>query len=558
MKKNFKKLLSVVLATLMLCSIFSVCVLAAGPYTITVAGGTRYVNGIRHYAVFDDRFDSYDGAEKVVTSSDNIFAYSSSGAKSKLKTNDIYYEFTYTHTDGVVYTFTYTINEDTGERENCSITFETDTAGYFVFPEIFFEMPHHDIKDYSGKNRWCTSPTSTSNSGATAKTEVGYELKVTGDKYYYGTYEAIKYDVVYNAGVDGSGTVAPQTGNTYGKKITVSSSVFTRSGYVQIGWALTESADEIEYELGQKQVPVYGNMVLYPVWQKVDYNVKYDVESMNFGAICEGYGAIASQKVTVTNKGNTDVTLAALSNPNYTIKTTGALKIPANGGTLVVEVQPKTNLPVGSYTTDLVFDFGVEDVNFAVNLRFVVRDHLFVKYAYNNDATYSQDGTETAPCHFGCGAEDDRVAADTMKEYSIDNNTADGLLKEYLYHKTVNFVAYGSGMDDYDGDIGKRFRPVSWYVNDTFNGEFAADATDYTVKYVHDDFGSYVLTIKYVEEEFVDGAWSATGVEDEKSFDYSIGPSDKDKENIVRPQTITSIIFALMGYLVDLLGGLLG
>jgi hypothetical protein len=117
-------------------------------------------------------------------------------------------------------------------------------------------------------------------------------------------------------------------------------------------------------------------------------------------------------------------------------------------------------------------------------------------------------------------------------------------------------------MDDAEGVVGKRFRPTEWAVADTkFSGKFAEtytkayNAEDYTVKYDHGDgnFGTYTLTIKYVEEEKVDGEWTATGIEDVKTFKYSIGPSEKDNQEVVRPNMIVSIIFGLFGYLIDLI-----
>ena len=110
----------------------------------------------------------------------------------------------------------------------------------------------------------------------------------------------------------------------------------------------------------------------------------------------------------------------------------------------------------------------------------------------------------------------------------------------------------------YDKDnLPNRFRPTEWFVEGTsFKGTFDENTTDYTVKYDHGDgnFGTYTLTIKYVEEQKdADGKWVATDVEDVKTFEYSIGPAEKDKQEVVRPNMIVSIIFGLMGYLVDLI-----
>ena len=160
-----------------------------------------------------------------------------------------------------------------------------------------------------------------------------------------------------------------------------------------------------------------------------------------------------------------------------------------------------------------------------------------------------------------------------------------------------------------DGTIAagtKRYRPVSWYVNDEFNGEFTGD--NYDINFVHTSIGDYTLKIKYVEEVYACdnhgepiffceecgeltgekceycGAdalaivcdlcedptcqnvlfedesektfgWVATGEEDEKSFDYYVGPSEKEEQEVVRPNTILSIIFGLFKELFALLFG---
>ncbi len=549
MKKNFKKTLSVLLVALMLCSVFSVCALAAGPYRITLTGGYRSLNSTKLYGEFVDKFDAFVGVEKTVQTGDYVFMYRAGGGNaSQLPVGETYYEFTYTDANSVVYTFTYTINEETGEKENQAATFYTDAAGNHKFPEHFFKMDGH-----GEQGRWSSS--TTGNGSGQLKTDSS--KKVSKNTVYGCYYTQEKYTVSFLPGADGEGAVQTQTNLTYNRKITLKGDIFTRAGYVQIGWATTENSATVEYELNAAQIPVTGDMSYYPVWQKVNYDLDYDVDSFSFGSYCVGYGSIAAQSITITNNSNADVTLKLPTDAAFTFTAEGSLKIPADGGKLVIRIQPKAGLAVNIYNSNVAFDFGITELNFTVNVKFVVRDHLFIKYASNGDATYTQNGTETAVCHNGCGEEDTREAADTMKYYSIDNNTAVGLLPEYLYHKTVNFTAYGSGMDDMEGVVGKRFRPVSWYVNDTLNGEFA-EGTDYVVKYTHSDFGQFTVTIKYVEEEFVEGEWVATEVEDEKSFNYSIGPSAKDEQEVVLPNTIVGIIFGLFGYLMDLLSGLIG
>jgi hypothetical protein len=446
----------------------------------------------------------------------------------------------------------YTIHRDVN-----ALTFFTEGKNYTLdAASNFFKMPGYTIKD----NGWSTSKTSSS---GTTNNVVGKTYTTSNNnKVFYGDYNQEKYEVKLSPGAFGEGVEEVlKSDATYNLMLSLAGKIYTRAGYVQIGWATTDGATEVEYQLDSDYF-VENTVTLYPVWQKMSFEVKYDVKSISFGSICVDYTAPAAKIITITNNGNSAV--------NFTLPTSSVFDIIAssttiegNGGVVTVSIQPKAGLLIDSYLETVAFDFGNPDINFVVSVKFVVNDHVFAKYVpVANSATYAHNGKEIAKCHLGCDAEHEREWADSKKEYLVENNTADGLLKEYLYHKTVKFVAFGSGMDDAEGVIGKRFRPTEWSVADTqFGGKFAEtytkayDAEDYTVKYDHGDgnFGTYTLTIKYVEEEKVDGEWTATGIEDVKTFKYSIGPSEKDNQEVVMPNMIVSIIFGLFGYLIDLI-----
>ena len=68
----------------------------------------------------------------------------------------------------------------------------------------------------------------------------------------------------------------------------------------------------------------------------------------------------------------------------------------------------------------------------------------------------------------------------------------------------------------------------------------------------------YCGNVFFEEESEMTFGWVATGEEDEKSFDYYVGPSEKEEQEVIRPNTITSIIFGIFAYLAELLGGLFG
>ena len=68
--------------------------------------------------------------------------------------------------------------------------------------------------------------------------------------------------------------------------------------------------------------------------------------------------------------------------------------------------------------------------------------HEFKDYVYNNDATTTADGTETATCTRGCGATDTRTAAGTKLAETPENGTAvsdaaASTLNIYAHHNTI-------------------------------------------------------------------------------------------------------------------------
>lgn len=449
---------------------------------------------------------------------------------------------------------------------------------------------------------------STSQSGSRKNYELGGSLKVTKNTKLYPYWEAVKYVVTFAPGEFGIG-VAKTTEADEGDKVRFPGAIFTRNDYIQIGWSSTDGG-ALEYGLSDETPAIYGDTSFYPVWEKCVYSVEADVVKMAFGSVCEVYTVPAAQYISVKNTGNSPVKYTLPVNPGYSfVVVSGSLNLDA-GETVKLSIQPKANLAVADYSGTLILDADHDEADVAISVVFVVNAHSFDRYISDNNATYEADGTKSASCSNGCGAVDTIIDLGSMKKYSADNNIADGLLKEYIYHKTVRVTAFGSGMDNIqaDGSIApgtKRYRPVSWYVNDEFNGEF--EDGNYDINFVHTSFGDYTLKIKYVEEvytcdnhtgpyffcencgeltgaacEFCGGetlpiicdicedptcgnaiyeemseksfGWVATGEEDEKSFDYYVGPTAKEEQEVIRPNMIVTIIFGLLSKLAELLG----
>lgn len=483
MNNLIKRSISIILVLSILSAFFTVTVSAAGPYTITLAGGYRSLNTLKNYGFLNEKISSVEGN-------------------------------TYTDENGVVYTL---------DKENDTITFLTDEAGQFVFPEYFFDMAGHT------QSSWVTR--TNSNSGTQRYT--GDTITVSKNTTYYAGYDTIKYSAEFLPGTDGEGETQTIDSKTYYAGITLPDAIFTRSGYFQSGWATTENSNVIEYELSTTY-NITDNIKFYPVWEKIIYDVSCDVEEIDFYTLCEYYDYPPdSWQITITNNSNVELSFNVSDMSAYNVSSSSTT-VAMNGGTATVSIQPKTDLPAGTYNETLCIDFGVEEANISIPVSFIVNEHLFENYVSNGDATYCADGTEYSYCYYGCGMTDTRVEEGSMKIYSSDNNTAIGIQTQYF--NTVRFTAFGSGMDDEELYVGMRFRPVAWSVDGTdFYGDFSHanepyNEEDYLVKYSHPvgDTGTYTLTIIFIEESFNGDAniWEPTGVEDIKTFTYSLSDCD--------------------------------
>lgn len=440
--------------------------------------------------------------------------------------------------------------------------------------------------------------------GSSKNYNLGAKYRVTGNKTLYPSWEVAKNAITYKPGADGIGSDV-RVEVEINEVVTLEGALFTRDGYVQVGWTTTDGGDLV-YRLGQESPAMTESLTLYPVWEKAVFAAQVDVNEINLGCACLNYEAPEAKTFTITNIGNSTLQYTLPTSANYVIAiVSGNLKLAA-GESLTISVQPVTGLGISSYAEELVVVCDKTDANVAVSVNFAVTDHTFGKYVSNNDATYSADGTKTAVCLNGCGASHTITDVGSMKVYSADNNDAAGLASEYIHHRTVRFTAFGSGCDNTEVVVGtKRYLPVSWYVNEEYNGTF--EDGDFDVVFTHTVFGKYTLKINYIEQvytcdneaeptmvcfdcgEIVDGdtcptcgnpseaypcefcgqtncgnallapedhvcSWQATGEADEKTFEYTVGTTAEEEQEIVMPNTILTLIFGLFSKLLELLG----
>lgn len=446
--------------------------------------------------------------------------------------------------------------------ENCSpsdkpIAMQTDASGYIVFPadgEDVFTREGHYIYGWNKR------------ANMSQRTwRPGQRVRMTGNTTVYPVWRKSKYDCTFVAGEGATVTgTTTYTQVEYGTMLTPPT--VTKTNYVHIGWSTKEGSATAEFG-PTEQIMLRGNTTYYAVWVLPKYEISANTSKVTVATNCINK-AVSSASFNITNTGNQTITLNDISSSKYTFSYLGSKELKM-GDTVTVTVTPVANLPIGDHSEVLDIT-GSNGTSASVTVFYAVVDHEFDVFKSNNDATYESDGTKTAACVNGCGEVNTIIDEGSMKKYGAEHNNAVGLLKEYLYHKTIRFTAYGSGTDDYDLIIGKKWVPVSWYVDDEMNGEFTDG--NYDVLYVHESFGTYKLKLTFVEMEIafdeegnpiVDEEGNLTWVEcldeegnkitDEKEFTYRVGPTEKEQQDVVMPNMIVNIIFGLFGYFFEVI-----
>ena len=118
--------------------------------------------------------------------------------------------------------------------------------------------------DFTG---WYTKPVG--GDKITSSFVIEYDMKTL---YAQFSDDVRTYPITYLAGANGTGTVAAGT-KTCGEDATLSSSTFTRDGYAQTGWSLTDG-DAQAYALGGTYTE-NASLTLYPFWTLVGYQINF-------------------------------------------------------------------------------------------------------------------------------------------------------------------------------------------------------------------------------------------------------------------------------------------
>ena len=221
------------------------------------------------------------------------------------------------------------------------------------------------------------------------------------------------------------------------------------------------------------------------------YKLSVNPTALDFGNTKAGYNeAPKAQKVTVTNEGNTNVTLYAPSASNFKIGKLSAAEL-APGESCTFKIRPKDGLEAGSYTETITID-NEQNISAKVNVSFTVKAVRKAKIADPADN-------------------------------KITGISSDG----YTTQSKITFTAVGAGMDNESpgkGDV--RYVPYNWKVINTNSWSSAP----YTAAFGITKAGTYTLTVVFDQQKYNGSEWENTGEQDTKRVNF----------NITQAQTVTA------------------
>lgn len=376
---------------------------------------------------------------------------------------------------------------------------------------------------------------------------------------------AVNYEVgtitseVINPDESASFTVQPKTGlsaNQYNGRISVKDIDGNTLTSVSVSFAVTEPQ------------PVY--------------DLSISPESLEFGTSEEGYkNAPAVQTVTVTNTGNTSITLKQPGSDYYIIGELSALEL-STGSSATFTVQPKNGLTQGEYLEDIsVFNSGnvscYVNAHFSVSKKTVTANNLTgikkpsdikdlpngteksqkalklpstVKITTTKGETKASVKWDVKGCSYNPSSADRQIfnvkgtvilpdgvknpdnistviaVSVTVKAYKgtqakETENKITGIDANGKYdtNSKITFTAVGAGMDNESPKKGDtRYLPGSWKITETRTW----DAAPYTATFRVSKAGQYTLAVTFKQQKYNGSKWENTGSESSKKVTFNV------------------------------------
>ena len=133
--------------------------------------------------------------------------------------------------------------------------------------------------------------------------------------FTYTTYSTPTYTISYNAGTGGSGSKSNET-KTCGVDFTLpNSAVFTRTGYTQTGWAISDGGSQA-YALGGTYT-TNEDKTFYPVWTVNNYDLTWNLAGGTTTSAGTGIGSGVSSNTTTSQAFGTALTAPTVTKTGY-------------------------------------------------------------------------------------------------------------------------------------------------------------------------------------------------------------------------------------------------
>lgn len=260
--------------------------------------------------------------------------------------------------------------------------------------------------------------------------------------------------VSYNAN-GGSGAPVNQLKH-YGKTLTLSSTIPTRTGYIFKGWSASQTATSASWSAGGSYTD-NAPIILYAVWEAVTYTVSYNANG--------GFGAPGSQ--TKTHGQNLTLSTVVPTRTNYNFKGWGTSASAASA----------TYSAGGTYSTDKAITL------YAVwELAYVPpRITSFIAYRVNKESLIEEDNGTSCACSFVWRT--DKEPANAVFSYKRKTDSV------WTQDKTIS--------------LNKTDGAIQAVQEEILNAEFSAD-TSYDIKVtVSDSLGSSYVTYSLMSTHYV-------------------------------------------------------
>lgn len=352
--------------------------------------------------------------------------------------------------------------------------------------------------------------------------------------------------------------------------------------------------------------------------EKKVYKLSVNPERLDFGSMEAGYEeAPKTQKVTVTNEGNTTVTLGQPTADYFKIGSLSS-NVLAPGESCTFGVRPKTGLEESTYVETIIIpnEEGITaqaDAEFTVtvasiNLTGIVKpeditglkngvkksaaqmglpSQVTIKTtggkmkadvqwnvkgsSYDPDSkeaqTFKVNGKVTLPDGI---MNPDEISLITSVNVSVkaayvpkiadpSDNKITGIASEgYTTQSKITFTAVGAGMDNTSprkGDV--RYEPDYWKVINTNSWKEAP----YSATFGITKAGTYTLTVVFSRQQYNGEKWEATGEQDTKQMNFRIDqgavvtatPAAQQKDANKRAAVLTGDTTAILPFVIILI-----